>query len=53
MKKEIAEYEVGKRHLANIMGVDPKDFSQADIDVSVPRSYNLNGLLVFSKVKPL
>lgn len=34
MQKEIAEYELGKRHLANIMGVDPENFGQSDIDVS-------------------
>ncbi len=33
MSKEIAEYEIGKRHLANIMGVDPDNFTQEDIDV--------------------
>lgn len=33
MKKEIVEYEIGKRHLANMMGEDPECFTQADIDV--------------------
>lgn len=33
MKKEIAEYQIGKRHLANMMGEDPNCFTQADIDV--------------------
>lgn len=33
MKKEILEYEIGKRHLANMMGEDPEYFTQADIDV--------------------
>lgn len=33
MKKEITEYEIGKRHLANMMGEDPECFTQADIDV--------------------
>lgn len=27
------EYEVGKRHLANMMGEDPDFFTQADINV--------------------
>lgn len=35
MKKEIAEYEIGKRHLANMMGEDPECFTQADIDRSI------------------
>lgn len=34
MKEEVAEYEIGKRHLANIMGEDPNTFSQEDVDVS-------------------
>ena len=33
MKKEILEYEIGIRHLANIMGEDPESFTQADINV--------------------
>ncbi|XP_029167086.1 28S ribosomal protein S9, mitochondrial [Nylanderia fulva] len=35
MKKEIVEYEIGKRHLANMMGEDPDFFTQADIDKSI------------------
>ncbi|XP_018353304.1 PREDICTED: 28S ribosomal protein S9, mitochondrial [Trachymyrmex septentrionalis] len=35
MKKEILEYEIGKRHLANIMGEDPESFTQADINRSI------------------
>lgn len=34
MAEEIAEYEIGKRHVANIMGLDPETISQEDIDVS-------------------
>ncbi|KAK6170451.1 hypothetical protein SNE40_018840 [Patella caerulea] len=33
--KEIDEYEVGKRHLANIMGEDPDSFNQDDIDRAI------------------
>ena len=33
MQEEIAEFEIGKRHLANIMGQDPDMFQQEDIDV--------------------
>ena len=36
MEKEIHDYEIGKRHLAKIMGADPDNFTQEDIDV---RSY--------------
>lgn len=35
MKKEIAEYQIGKRHLANMMGEDPNCFTQADIDRAI------------------
>jgi len=35
MSEEIADYEIGKRHLANIMGLDPETISQQDIDVSL------------------
>lgn len=36
MEKQCAEFEVGKRHLARIMGKDPNDdFTQADIDSAI------------------
>ncbi|EZA55978.1 hypothetical protein DMN91_003212 [Ooceraea biroi] len=35
MKKEIAEYEIGKRHLANMMGEDPDNFTQRDINRAI------------------
>lgn len=35
MDQETHEYHVGKRHLANMMGVDPELFTQKDIDVSL------------------
>ena len=35
MANEIAEYEIGKRHLANIMGEDPDTFRQDDINVCI------------------
>lgn len=34
IQKEKEEFQIGKRHLANIMGEDPEFFSQIDIDVS-------------------
>lgn len=33
-QKQIEEFEIGKRHLANMMGEDPENFTQEDIDVS-------------------
>ncbi|XP_037081003.1 28S ribosomal protein S9, mitochondrial-like [Pollicipes pollicipes] len=35
MRKEISEFEIGKRHLANMMGEDPEHFTQRDIDRSI------------------
>ena len=35
MSNEVAEYEIGRRHLANMMGEDPEAFTQEDVDVSV------------------
>lgn len=34
MRNQEQEFQIGKRHLANIMGADPETFSQDDIDVS-------------------
>lgn len=33
MEKEVKEYQIGKRHLANMMGEDPETFTQEDVDV--------------------
>ena len=35
MKTQHIEYEIGKRHLANMMGEDPETFTQEDVDVSL------------------
>ncbi|XP_071863512.1 small ribosomal subunit protein uS9m-like isoform X3 [Bombus fervidus] len=35
MKKQIAEYDIGKRYLANIMGEDPENFTEKDINNAV------------------
>lgn len=42
MKTQRHEYQLGKRHLANMMGEDPETFTQEDVDVS------LEIILVFS-----
>jgi hypothetical protein len=34
MKQQSQEFEIGRRHLANMMGEDPETFTQQDIDVS-------------------
>lgn len=36
IKKQVEEFDIGKRHLANMMGEDPENFTQEDIDVRVP-----------------
>ncbi|XP_007501239.1 28S ribosomal protein S9, mitochondrial [Monodelphis domestica] len=35
IKKQIEEFNIGKRHLANMMGEDPETFSQEDIDRAI------------------
>lgn len=35
MEQQSHEYNVGKRHLANMMGVDPETFTQKDIDEAI------------------
>uniref|UniRef100_A0A8B9KC50 Small ribosomal subunit protein uS9m n=1 Tax=Astyanax mexicanus TaxID=7994 RepID=A0A8B9KC50_ASTMX len=35
IKKQIEEFSIGKRHLANMMGEDPETFTQEDIDRSI------------------
>lgn len=35
MAEHEAEFEMGKRYLANMMGADPENFTQEEIDVSV------------------
>lgn len=35
MKKQHFEYNIGKRHLANMMGEDPEGFTQKDVDRAI------------------
>uniref|UniRef100_A0A3Q4HWA4 Small ribosomal subunit protein uS9m n=1 Tax=Neolamprologus brichardi TaxID=32507 RepID=A0A3Q4HWA4_NEOBR len=35
IQKQVEEYEIGKRYLANMMGEDPENFTQEDIDRSI------------------
>lgn len=35
IKTQQFEYQIGKRHLANMMGEDPESFTQADIDKAI------------------
>ena len=46
MSEEITEYEIGKRHVANIMGLDPETITQEDIDVSLSNSVSFITLVL-------
>lgn len=35
MKQQKIEFDIGKRHLANMMGEDPENFTQDDINVGL------------------
>ncbi|CAD7093474.1 unnamed protein product [Hermetia illucens] len=35
MKAQTLEYQIGKRHLANMMGEDPETFTQEDVDRAI------------------
>ncbi|XP_076317498.1 mitochondrial ribosomal protein S9 [Tachypleus tridentatus] len=51
MKHKREEYEFGKRHLANMMGVDPEHFTQADIDQAI--EYLMPSGLFEKKARPI
>ncbi|KAK7108423.1 small ribosomal subunit protein uS9m-like [Littorina saxatilis] len=51
IKKEIDEYDIGKRHLANIMGQDPDLFEQEDVDRAI--EYLLPSGIFAKKARPV
>ncbi|RUS85602.1 hypothetical protein EGW08_006614 [Elysia chlorotica] len=51
MKSEVADFEIGKRHLANIMGEDPDSFTQEDVDRAI--EYLLPSGLYDKKARPV
>uniref|UniRef100_A0A3B3DKQ0 Small ribosomal subunit protein uS9m n=1 Tax=Oryzias melastigma TaxID=30732 RepID=A0A3B3DKQ0_ORYME len=51
IQKQIEDFNIGKRHLANIMGEDPENFTQEDIDRSI--SYLFPSGLFEKKARPL
>lgn len=51
MKQQKHEFEVGKRHLANMMGEDPETFTQDDIDKAI--EYLFPSGLFDPKARPL
>ncbi|KAJ8409974.1 hypothetical protein AAFF_G00210150 [Aldrovandia affinis] len=51
IKKQIEEFNIGKRHLANMMGEDPENFTQEDIDKSI--AYLLPSALFDKRARPV
>ncbi|XP_062270902.1 28S ribosomal protein S9, mitochondrial [Scomber scombrus] len=51
IQKQVEEYNIGKRHLANMMGEDPDNFSQEDIDRSI--TYLFPSGLFEKKARPI
>ncbi|XP_075446547.1 small ribosomal subunit protein uS9m [Ascaphus truei] len=51
IKKQIEEFNIGKRHLANMMGEDPETFTQEDIDRAI--AYLFPSGLFDKKARPL
>ncbi|EDX12033.1 uncharacterized protein Dsimw501_GD19454 [Drosophila simulans] len=50
MKTQHLEFQIGKRHLANMMGADPETFTQEDIDEAI--SYLFPSGLYDQKARP-
>lgn len=51
IKKQVEEFNIGKRHLANMMGEDPETFTQEDIDRSI--KYLFPSGLFEKKARPI
>ncbi|KAK5875385.1 hypothetical protein CesoFtcFv8_027867 [Champsocephalus esox] len=51
IQNQVEEYNNGKRHLANMMGEDPEDFTQEDVDRSI--AYLFPSGLFEKKARPL
>nr|XP_019960225.1 PREDICTED: 28S ribosomal protein S9, mitochondrial [Paralichthys olivaceus] len=51
IEKEVEEFNIGRRHLANMMGEDPENFSQEDVDRSI--AYLFPSGLFEKKAQPL
>lgn len=50
MEQERHEYQIGKRHLANIMGEDPETFTQEDIDVIIIEIYTCIYIYIYQYI---
>ncbi|KAM4601665.1 small ribosomal subunit protein uS9m-like [Polymixia lowei] len=51
IQQQVEEYNIGKRHLANMMGEDPENFTQEDVDRSI--AYLFPSGLFEKKARPL
>ncbi|XP_070711805.1 small ribosomal subunit protein uS9m [Pempheris klunzingeri] len=51
IQKQVEEFNIGKRHLANMMGEDPENFTQEDVDKSI--AYLFPSGLFDKKAQPL
>ncbi|XP_030012725.1 small ribosomal subunit protein uS9m isoform X2 [Sphaeramia orbicularis] len=51
IQKQVEEYNIGKRHLANMMGEDPENFTQEDIDRSI--AYLFPSSLFVKEARPV
>ncbi|XP_010741169.3 small ribosomal subunit protein uS9m isoform X1 [Larimichthys crocea] len=51
IQKQVDEFNIGKRHLANMMGEDPESFTQEDVDRSI--AYLFPSGLFEKKARPL
>ncbi|XP_056157349.1 28S ribosomal protein S9, mitochondrial isoform X2 [Lampris incognitus] len=51
IQKQVEEFNIGKRHLANMMGEDPETFTQEDIDRSI--AYLFPSGLFQKKARPV
>lgn len=45
MKEKTIEFQIGKRHLANMMGENPDTFTQEDIDVSFIYKFSFHKII--------
>ncbi|XP_030637718.1 small ribosomal subunit protein uS9m [Chanos chanos] len=51
IKKQVEEFKIGKRHLANMMGEDPEHFTQEDIDRTI--AYLFPSALFEKRARPI
>ncbi|GAB1284927.1 28S ribosomal protein S9, mitochondrial [Apodemus speciosus] len=53
IKKQIEEFNIGKRHLANMMGEDPETFTEEDIDDGRAIAYLFPSGLFEKRARPM